>query len=91
MSRTAPSDFDSIALEIPCAYCLAPAGTWCSTSSGRWAGWLHSARTLPVYLAYRLGSDETEESLLHAAAHGDEWDTPWFQRKLAEHTRTCTR
>ena len=45
-TRSAPLHPDAMtaAVEQPCCYCHAPAGTWCYTPTGRRATTLHSAR-----------------------------------------------
>jgi hypothetical protein len=62
MSRTNPNDIDALAVQVPCAYCLAAADDWCTTSSGCWAQWLHQARTWPFYQAWGLGYDDAERA-----------------------------
>lgn len=46
---------DRLALEYPCAYCLAPAGEWCTTVSGHFTHYLHAARQDPIRRAYVEG------------------------------------
>lgn len=49
---------DDIAVKVPCEYCGAQYGDWCTTRGGNAAYWLHGARTHPVYEAFGRGYDE---------------------------------
>ena len=60
MSRLNPTSMEDVMLAIPCATCSAGPDQWCLTKSTRWATWLHSARTWPVYEAWNLGYIEAE-------------------------------
>jgi hypothetical protein len=53
-------EIDRIAVMIPCDYCHIGPGHWCVTKTGNVAGWLHSARTRPIYELWSSAYQEGE-------------------------------
>lgn len=53
-------ELNDLALEVPCPYCKAPTGQWCTTSGGHNASYLHASRRWPVDQAYGMGYIEGE-------------------------------
>lgn len=67
MSRTKPSNFETLALDLKCPHCRS--WDWCTTQTGAWATSLHSRRTDPVRHAWSAGYVESEGYSGHRIAN----------------------
>lgn len=79
------SDLRRLATLIPCSYCGASEDEPCRTSSGARATYPHSARTEPIYAAWRDGFYDGQADILGALASAEQGDS-WGSRYI-EHAR----
>lgn len=90
MSRTKPSEWDRLVLQLPCGFCGAKEGDWCLRRAWDthevtgYAVWLHSARDRLLRAARQEGWKSREHYLAHIVASLDDPNESPRQR---EHTR----